>query len=156
MHLVYVYGTLKTGFPNHYLISDPENGIANFLYEASTVEKFALVVGSPFHVPFLLQNTNHGKGNVITGELYEVDDEMLKTLDKLENHPTLYLRSKIQVKRNTESDVIECDAYLLTNYKLELLTLPMLTSYNITTSSSYISPQERSSSETLKSVKLPN
>ncbi|XP_078482267.1 putative gamma-glutamylcyclotransferase CG2811 [Ciona intestinalis] len=88
MHLVYVYGTLKKGFPNHYLISDAENGVANFLYEANTVEKFALVVGSPFHVPFLLQNTNHGKGNVITGELYEVDDKMLKTLDKFENHPT--------------------------------------------------------------------
>jgi gamma-glutamylaminecyclotransferase len=35
-HLVFVYGTLKRGEPNHGWMTDPENGTHSFVGEGST------------------------------------------------------------------------------------------------------------------------
>ena len=59
-HIVFVYGTLKSGLRNHYILSDPDP--AKLLGLAETVQKFPLIVASEFHCPFLLQA--EGKGEV--------------------------------------------------------------------------------------------
>ena len=61
MHRVFVYGTLKKGQPNHYLIDSPEKGVAHFLGEGRTVEKYPLVIATEYNVPFLLDAAGHGK-----------------------------------------------------------------------------------------------
>jgi gamma-glutamylcyclotransferase (GGCT)/AIG2-like uncharacterized protein YtfP len=51
------------------------------------------------------------KGNTsIRGEIYEVDDNTLRTLDSLEGHPNYYVRGKIQLQNG-----MEADAYVLPN-----------------------------------------
>ena len=44
--LVFVYGTLKRGQPNHHWLSTAENGWQRFIGEAVTEEKFPLVIAS--------------------------------------------------------------------------------------------------------------
>ena len=42
---IFVYGTLKRGERNFYVLQDRENGFAKFQVEGKTKEKFPLVVG---------------------------------------------------------------------------------------------------------------
>ncbi|KAF1762547.1 hypothetical protein GCK72_010809 [Caenorhabditis remanei] len=58
---VFVYGTLKTGEPNHKVLSETE-GEYRFISAGTTIEKFPLVVGTKYNIPFLLDDA--GTGNV--------------------------------------------------------------------------------------------
>lgn len=49
-----------------------------------------LVIGTRYHIPFLLNK--QGVGNYVTGEIYEVDDQMMEVLDNLEDCQRLYKR----------------------------------------------------------------
>lgn len=42
---VFVYGTLKRGEPNFNVLSAPQNGFSQFLFEAETLNKYPLVIG---------------------------------------------------------------------------------------------------------------
>ena len=61
-HLVFVYGTLKVGQPQHNKLEQVEKGTAQFLGEAITLQKYPLVIATPANAPFLL--FAEGKGHV--------------------------------------------------------------------------------------------
>lgn len=68
--LAFVYGTLKQGFSNHWLIEEVVGeGHAHFIGVAKSKQRFPLVCG-PFQVPFLLHIPNSGLQ--VKGELYAV------------------------------------------------------------------------------------
>lgn len=68
--LAFVYGTLKRGFGNHWLIEEVmAKGHAKFLGIARTKQRFPMVCG-PYQVPFLLDIP--AAGHHVRGELYEV------------------------------------------------------------------------------------
>jgi len=92
-HLVFVYGTLKRGFPNHHYMAG-----ARFLGEARTVERYPLVVGNQWFTPYLMPEP--GVGHRVKGEVWEVPEAMLPSLDELESvHlPTGYRRQRIEVE----------------------------------------------------------
>ncbi len=94
MHQVFVYGTLKRGYPNAH-IGMPR---ATFLGNYRTVECYPLVVGGRWFVPNLLNEP--GQGFQVTGEAYAVDDTVLAELDDLESvHlATGYRRVEIAVE----------------------------------------------------------
>lgn len=94
---VFVYGTLKTGEPNHSWMNDVSSngGTAQLLSVGETIEKFPLVLGTRYNIPFLLNLP--GNGHQISGEIYMVDKIKLKQLDDLENFPLFYGRIKIDV-----------------------------------------------------------
>ena len=69
MHFVFVYGTLKQGEPNHYLLENDANGVRIFRGKAKTINKFPLVVASRYNIPFVLDCA--GTGLNIQGEIYE-------------------------------------------------------------------------------------
>lgn len=88
---VFVYGTLKKGQPNHYWLTNEENGFANFEGNGKTDIKFPLIIATKYNIPFLLNVPNTGDN--VSGEIYSVDEAMLKNLDQLEDYPELYDRN---------------------------------------------------------------
>ena len=65
-----------------------------------------------------------------------MDDQMLKVIDDLEEHPQIYWRIPMQcvLDEGTSKDLgitgsIDCEAYLLYSFRPELLSLPHLSSY---------------------------
>ncbi|MDJ0610502.1 MAG: gamma-glutamylcyclotransferase family protein [Kiloniellales bacterium] len=93
MHRVFVYGTLKRGFPYH------QTGLAGqrFLAVCRTLEAFPLVIAGPWFSPVLIAEP--GAGRRVLGELYAVDGDGLALLDRLEGThlPGGYERIEIAV-----------------------------------------------------------
>tara|TARA_R110002096_G_scaffold272843_10_gene466619 strand:+ start:601 stop:948 length:348 start_codon:yes stop_codon:yes gene_type:complete len=86
MENIFVYGTLRKGFSNHFIMKRMMN-----LGKGLTKEKYAMY-GSG--IPFLVETepvTN------ITGELYMVDQTTFEILDILEGHPKWYKRKQVDV-----------------------------------------------------------
>lgn len=86
-HTIFVYGSLKRDFPNHYFLRD-----AHFVGLAKTVERYSLYVDVyPFVYP-------RDSVSLIHGEVYKIDSNTLHRLDALEGHPNLYRREQIDVR----------------------------------------------------------
>lgn len=84
--LVFVYGTLRKGQPNHRLLEQ-----SKFLGMAKTKKRYALYGN---WLPFLSRARAVSQ---VTGEVYSVDDATLSRLDQLEGHPDMYKREQAQV-----------------------------------------------------------
>ncbi|KAM8873118.1 gamma-glutamylaminecyclotransferase B-like [Synchiropus picturatus] len=140
MACVFVYGTLKRGQPNHYRMLESSNGGAEFLATAQTVQTFPLVIATACNIPFLLNIP--GQGQRVHGEIYRVDEQMLKFLDDFESIPTMYQRTSIQLEvrewaRSKEGEdspatgsITEAFVYSTTTYQPEWKTLPTYDSYD--------------------------
>ena len=83
-HLVFVYGTLMTGEPNHRLLAHAQR-----VGHASTQPAYHLVDLGAF--PALVP----GGQTAVAGEVYSVDSPTLAALDRLEGHPRFYRRTPI-------------------------------------------------------------
>ena len=97
---VFVYGTLKKGFGNHYLLSN-----SKLLGDSYTKQAYDLY--NLGYYPAMTDNGNY----IIKGELYEVDKDTLYRLDMLEGEGYLYLRKKIEVYCNGISE--NCFTYII-------------------------------------------
>ncbi|NPA54299.1 MAG: gamma-glutamylcyclotransferase [Aquificae bacterium] len=104
-HIVFVYGTLKKGFCNHYYLRK-----ARFLGSGRTKEKYKMTVSD---IPFVSKKE---KISYIYGGIYEIDEETLKNLDILEEHPSFYKREKIKVLLNNKKEI---EAWIYFNEVLE-------------------------------------
>jgi gamma-glutamylaminecyclotransferase len=86
---LFVYGTLKQGFHNHYLLEDAE-----FVCKAVTKERYPMV-NTEEYFPYLIDEK--GNGYNIEGEVYRIDEQILAMLDILEGYPEHYNRKEIKV-----------------------------------------------------------
>ena len=134
-HLIFVYGTLKRGQPNNFHLENRILGRAKFMGHAVCLERRPLVIFSQYNIPFLLDCP--GTGENVKGEVYQVDDQMLSWMDEFEEHPTYYLRSKIQVrmleldeKGNNLDTICDVWAYILPKYHENMLKLPFIECYD--------------------------
>ena len=75
---VFVFGTLKRGFPLHHGV-----GAARFLGEYRTVQRFPMFVAGTWFAPMMMNEP--GVGHRVIGELYELDEAQLARLDALES-----------------------------------------------------------------------
>ncbi|KAM9334222.1 gamma-glutamylaminecyclotransferase-like [Symphorus nematophorus] len=136
MARVFVYGTLKKGQPNYYRMFDSANGKAEFLASACTTQKYPLVIATKHNIPFLLNIP--GQGHQVQGEIYKVDERMLKFLDDFEDVPAMYQRTlvKLEVKewvgetdgeeKPASGSITEAFVYSTTTYQPDW---PSLTNY---------------------------
>src|SRR3954467_14578840 len=85
-HRVFVYGTLKSGFSNHYLLKGCEcfGGAASVPTYKMIENGFPVILPDP-------------QGKPLAGEIYTVDDETLARLDQLEREGSSYDRKLIDV-----------------------------------------------------------
>lgn len=86
MH-VFVYGTLKKGYGNNRLLSG-----AIYVGKGETVEKFLMKTTTGF--PVVLEKDKKAS---VFGEIYEINDAILETLDGLEGYPSMYGRKEVLV-----------------------------------------------------------
>lgn len=92
-HLVFVYGTLKQGHGNHYLLHG-----SKFLGEGITRGYYCWLKRKGF--PVVMDRTMGMEGKYsgkIKGEVYAVDLSTLAALDQLEANGLMYNRRKVQV-----------------------------------------------------------
>lgn len=105
-HALFVYGTLKQGFPN-------ENFLKNSEF-VSKVEMDCCILFDLGAVPGLkcLEHTPKNKEHKVIGELWLVNDETLQILDKLEGHPNLYERQRFCWLELTKDKTVEVMTYV--------------------------------------------
>ncbi|XP_044043086.1 gamma-glutamylaminecyclotransferase-like [Siniperca chuatsi] len=140
MARVFVYGTLKKGQPNYYRMFESANGKAEFLASACTTQNYPLVIAGKYNIPFLL--TIPGQGHRVQGEIYKVDDQMLKFLDAFEGVPTMYQRTLVELEvkewvgqtegeeRPAAGSITEAFVYSTTTYQPDWPSLPKYESYD--------------------------
>lgn len=87
-HKVFVYGSLKTGFGNNRLLENSDYLGAATIHGPYLMVSFVAFPGIIKHV---------WPEGTILGELWEVDDRTLASLDLLESNGQFYLREKIPV-----------------------------------------------------------
>ncbi|XP_057187078.1 gamma-glutamylaminecyclotransferase C [Triplophysa rosa] len=136
MTRVFVYGTLKKGQPNNCRMED--NGTVKLLARAQTVDPYPLVIATDDNIPFMLNLP--GKGQQVRGEIYEVDDNLLKFLDVFESCPELYQRTLVQLEveewagededKLKTGSIVESFVYTTTTYKPEWLQYPTYENYD--------------------------
>ena len=104
-HRVFVFGTLKEGFPN-FTVNKGVRVPGAF----RTLDRFPLFLVGERHVPWMLDL--RGEGERVVGEVYEVDDAALAAMDQLERvgEPDGYRRVPIRVEG--DGAPIEVFAYL--------------------------------------------
>jgi gamma-glutamylcyclotransferase (GGCT)/AIG2-like uncharacterized protein YtfP len=91
MTKVFVYGTLRAGDVNHVYLKQ-----SSFVEKNTTEPQYTLVNLGLF--PAML-----AKGNTaVHGEVYNVDDRTLLTLDRLEGHPNFYVREQIKLSNGEQ------------------------------------------------------
>jgi gamma-glutamylaminecyclotransferase len=109
-HLVFVYGTLKKGFPNH----ERHMRRATLVGTYRTRERFRLVLNGERYAPCMLAGS--GQGRRVAGEVYAVDRAGLDMMDRLErvDRPDGYRRHRILVEGVSDpgNDTFEVYVYL--------------------------------------------
>lgn len=88
-NIVAVYGTLRRDCGNHALLNHVGY---DHIGDGHTVNKHALVVDG---LPYLFEEPAISSIRV---EVYAVDNQGLKQLDRLERHPSWYCRKEIPIK----------------------------------------------------------
>lgn len=109
MARVFVYGTLLAGEWNHHRLKDSPR-----VEEATTLPEFHFACLGFF--PALLAQG----ATAVKGEVYEVDDEVLASLDRLEGHPHFYRRTTIKLADNAEPAF----AYVLNDTAWNMKAIP--------------------------------
>lgn len=103
MEYVFVYGTLKRGFSNNFVMGNSE-----FVGQCITVNDYFLTQGRFY--PMLIDAQ---PGKKIKGELFLVETSKIPSIDRFEGHPNLFNRQKILVRFHEKN--IEAWCYFYTN-----------------------------------------
>ncbi len=112
-HLVFVFGTLKQGFPNHHTIAQQ-----TLLGEYETEQPYPLYLVGERHSPWMLDQP--GEGMKVRGQVFKVDEQCLATLDELERIHARdgYRRQEIKVSSQQGSVKLTVYAYLKPAHQL--------------------------------------
>jgi gamma-glutamylaminecyclotransferase len=104
---VFVFGTLKEGFPNFEI-----NRGARVHGTFRTRESRPLYLVGERHSPWMLDTP--GAGHQVAGQVFEVSDEVLAAMDRLEriHEPDGYRRVRIDVFAEG-GEALEAQAYLI-------------------------------------------
>lgn len=89
MDLLFVYGSMKKGFRNHFRMEKE-----NFIGNAITKEKYSMYPDSNYSFPYAIKENQEFN---LKGELYEIKNIGFSILDDFEGVPTYYQREIIPV-----------------------------------------------------------
>lgn len=95
--LLFVYGTLKSGFSNHAVLGD-----SRYAGEAS-IKNFEMRDLGAF------PGITEMEGGIIHGELYIVSEKVMIDVDQLEGYPNLFNRKEIKTDKGFDAWVYYLD-----------------------------------------------
>lgn len=126
MHRVFVYGTLKRGFPYASAMLGQR-----LLGRCRTCEAYPLIVGGRWFSPILIAEP--GIGHRVFGELYEVSDAALAALDRMEGThlPNGYERIESAVETMAEGARLDAWAYVKDRARIDVIHSEMLDEYKL-------------------------
>ncbi len=116
MYRVFVFGTLKAGFPNH-----RSNHGSRLPGRFVTAEAYPLYLVGERHSPWLVDDP--GSGLPVYGEVYRVDEAGLQLMDRLERvgEADGYRRRRIEIIDEASGGRFEAEAYLKPLEQLQAL-----------------------------------
>ncbi len=105
---LFIYGTLKKGYPNHDKFMQDEKYLGIY----RTREPYPLVIANSWYAPVMLCEVGIGKH--VIGELYCVDERKLEILDRLElTHKKIgYQRGLIDIQSVDDESLVSAYVYL--------------------------------------------
>jgi gamma-glutamylaminecyclotransferase len=103
---LFVYGTLRQGCTNHHLVFG-----SPYLGPATTAEPYVMATQKSRSFPYIFKHADF-YAVPVQGEIYEINDEILRRLDILEGHPDHYRRQQVRVV-SPKGKMLECEAYVL-------------------------------------------
>ena len=114
MYKVFVFGTLKEGFPN--FKTNRGHRLAGTYFTESS---YPLYLVGDRYVPWLV--LDDGKGYKIKGEVFEVSKATLVEMDQLErvSHADGYQRIKLNIIQEETGGIFEAHVYGKTSAQLE-------------------------------------
>ncbi len=120
MHTVFIFGTMKEGYPNF-----KTNKGVRIAGDYKTRQKFPLYLVGARHSPWLIDSP--GKGNRVHGQLFKVNSQALEEMDKLERIGKVdgYRRVSIEVENAVDSVVSEAFVYIKPPEQLSGETIQM-------------------------------
>lgn len=135
MHLVFVYGTLKRGFPYF----DTAMRAHRFIGRARTRDRYPLVIAGKWYSPVLIFEP--GVGQRVSGELFEVGEAGLAELDDFEgtDSPVGYRRVRLAVdaidrmtaRQAPTQAPIQAWTYVKDRARLDVIHSDMLAEYRL-------------------------
>jgi len=104
----FVYGTLKRTMKNSHIMRRVK---AEYVADVETIKPYPMFdLGNGF--PYVQDNP--GKGLILQGELFVVEEEHEKFLDRFEGVPTLYKKGKIDVELEN-LQYLDVDCYFISD-----------------------------------------
>ncbi len=103
---VFVFGTLKQGFPNF-----ATNRGRRIGGDFRTAQRYPLYLVGERHSPWLVDMP--GEGKAVTGQVFEVDAEVLADMDRLEriDQPDGYRRVWLEVQAADDPAAAPCQVW---------------------------------------------
>lgn len=108
---LFVYGTLKEGFPNHHL--NTGRRVPGRFVTCQAFPMYVVRLPAEDRAPWLMHQP--GLGHRVHGEVYEVDAADLPAIDRLEEvgRPTGYVRVSIELQaEDAPAHRLQAQAYL--------------------------------------------
>jgi len=99
--LMFVYGTLKKGFGNHFFLEN-----CKYVGEAKLHGHAIYHLG---HFPGVLPSFSDR--DAVIGEVYEVDPTSLVNIDRLEGNGFLYIRKDVEVELADKKQIVQTYIY---------------------------------------------
>ena len=114
MSLLFVYGSLKQGFPNAHV-----NGGRRVPGSFRTRQRLPFYLVGAGRLPCLVLQP--GSGYQVLGQLFEVSPVQLEAMDRLERvgEPQGYRRVCIEVQHVDDGRILEADVYVQQAWRLE-------------------------------------
>ena len=109
--LVFVYGTLKEGFPNHG--RNPGRRVGGLYRTRRAFPLYVVQLANEDRAPWLVDRP--GQGMPVTGQVFEVDDATLRAMDAFEEvgRPLGYVRVAVEIGAvGTDDAPLQAFAYL--------------------------------------------
>jgi gamma-glutamylcyclotransferase (GGCT)/AIG2-like uncharacterized protein YtfP len=109
---LFVYGSLKKGFPNNDILSQ-----AKYISKAKTISKFAMYKEINENYPYIIRDSYCGQN--IEGEVYQITrKDLLEKIDAFEGAPDYFKRIDIMIK--TRNKKIKAKTYVLSAPKVPI------------------------------------